>query len=274
MSLVVLPVVRAPPTLRLAVAATFHDEGYGYDVFGLHPPTLQRTLEACAPIYDRYFRVESDGIEHVPVDGPAILIANHGGVLPVDAAMLCFDVLRKLDPPRIPRPVSDHFVPTLPLVSTLFARCGAVSGTRANVAHLLDRGELIVIWPEGVTGPAKRCRDRYQIQAWRVGFAELAIRYRAPVVPVAMVGAEESWPLAIKLGIRWFGTPYLPIPAWPLPLPAHYRIYYGAPIHLDHGHVATDADDPAIVAAASVRVREVLEGLIRDLRMCRRGVFR
>ncbi len=267
------PIVHSPMSLaRLAVEATFHDEGYGYDIFGLHPPTLERTLEACAPIYDRYFRVSSRGIEHVPTDGPAILVANHGGVLPVDAAMLCFDILRKLEPPRIPRPVSDHFVPRLPLISTLFARCGAVSGSRANVARLLDRGELIAIWPEGVTGPAKRFRDRYQLQAWRVGFAELAIRHRAPVVPVAILGAEESWPLATKLRLRWFGAPYLPIPAWPLPLPVHYRISYGAPIHLDQ--LGADADDPAIVATAATRVRQVLESQIQDLRWSRRGIFR
>ncbi len=269
------PSAGAPTSLaRYATGAGFHDEGYGYDLFGLHPPTLVRMLEVCAPIYDRYFRVTSSGIEHVPIDGPAILVANHGGVLPVDAAMLCFDILRKLEPPRIPRAVTDHFVPRLPVISTVYARCGVVSGTRANVAHLLDRGELVAIWPEGVTGPAKRFRDRYQVQAWRVGFAELAIRHRAPVVPVAILGAEESWPLATKLGLRWFGAPYLPIPAWPLPLPAHYRIYYGAPIHLDHDHVAADADDPEIVGAAATRVRSVLEHQIADLRMARRGVFR
>jgi len=259
---------------RVAVEAPFYDEGYGYDVFGLHPPTLERVLEVGAPVYDRYFRVESHGIENVPTDGPAILVANHGGVLPVDAAMLCFDVLRKLEPPRIPRAVADHFVPRLPVVSRLFARCGAVSGTRSNVAHLLQRGELVVIFPEGVTGPAKRFRDRYRIQAWRVGFAELAIRHHAPVVPVAIVGSEESWPLAAKLGMRWFGAPYLPIPAWPLPLPTHYFIHYGAPFHFHFDHVTADADDPAIVATAAARIRAVVEHQLENLRMARRGVFR
>ncbi len=259
---------------RVAVESSFHDEGYGYDIFGLHPPTLARTLEVCAPLYDSYFRVRSDGIEHVPADGPAILVANHGGVLPVDAAMLCFDVLRRLEPPRIPRALADHFVPKLPVASTLFARCGVVSGTRANASCLLERGELLAIFPEGVSGPAKRFRDRYRIQGWRVGFAELAIRHRAPVVPVALLGAEESWPLATKLGMRWFGSPYLPVPAWPLPLPTHYRILYGKPIYLHRDHAVSDADDPDVVAAAAARVRDVLEHQIEDLRMVRRGLFR
>jgi 1-acyl-sn-glycerol-3-phosphate acyltransferase len=259
---------------RLVHEAPFHDAGHGYDVFGLHPPTLAAAVSAAAPLYDRYFRVDSQGIEHVPATGPAILVANHGGVLPVDAAMMCLDVLRRTDPPRIPRAIADHFVPRLPFVSTLFARLGVVSGTRANVRALLEQGELIAVWPEGVTGPAKRFKDRYRIQEWRVGFAELAIRYHAPVVPVAIVGAEESWPLAMKLrGLHVFGAPYLPVPATPIPLPAHYRLRYGEPRYL-HGGTHREADDPDVIAHAAARVRVALERLLDDTRCARRGVFR
>lgn len=259
---------------RLVHEAPFHDAGHGYDVFGLHPPTLAAAVSAAAPLYDRYFRVDSQGIEQVPETGPAILVANHGGVLPVDAAMMCLDVLRRTDPPRIPRAIADHFVPRLPFVSTLFARLGVVSGTRANVRTLLEQGELIAIWPEGVTGPAKRFKDRYRIQEWRVGFAELAIRYHAPVVPVAIVGAEESWPLAMKLrGLHVFGAPYLPVPVTPIPLPAHYRLRYGEPRYL-HGGAHREADDPDVIAHAATQVRVALERLLDDTRCARRGVFR
>jgi len=267
------PMSHAPlPAARVAIEAAFHDEGYGYDVFGLHPPTLARVLALGAPLYDRYFRVSSSGIEHIPSDGPVILVANHAGALPLDAAMLCFDVLRRTEPPRIPRAIADRFVPRVPLVGTLLSRCGAVRGTPLNVARLLARGELIAIWPEGTTGPAKRFRDRYRLQAWRVGFAELAIRYQAPIVPVSILGAEESWPVAGRLGVRWFGAPYLPFPAWPLPLPAHYHLRYGAPIYLRHR--AGEADEPAAVAAAAARVRDVLARQLEDMRAARRGIFR
>jgi 1-acyl-sn-glycerol-3-phosphate acyltransferase len=260
---------------RISNDAAFHDAGYGFDVFGLHPPALARAVAAAAPIYERYFRVDSRGIEHVPADGPAILVANHAGVLPVDGAMLCVDVLRNTRPPRIPRPVADHFVPRIPIIGTMFARFGVVSGTRANVRYLLDHGELLALWPEGVTGPAKPFHLRYRLQQWRVGFAELAIRHRAPIVPVAIVGAEESWPLAGKLtAFHAFGAPYLPIPLLPVPLPAHYRIRYGAPIRVDRGHIPDDADDPAVVAAAAEEVRRALQQLVEDTRIARRGVFR
>jgi 1-acyl-sn-glycerol-3-phosphate acyltransferase len=260
--------------VRLARQAPFHDAGHGYDVFGLHPPTLAAAVRAGAPLCDWYFRVESQGIEHVPAAGAAILVANHGGVLPVDAAVMCMDVLRRTEPPRIPRAIADHFVPRLPFVSTLLARLGAVSGTRGNVRTLLERGELVAIWPEGVSGPAKSFKERYRIKEWRVGFAELAIRHAVPVVPVAIVGAEESWPLAMKLrGLHVFGSPYLPVPATPIPLPAHYHIRYGEPIHL-HGGARREIDDPDVIANAATRVQVAVERLLDDALRARRGVFR
>jgi 1-acyl-sn-glycerol-3-phosphate acyltransferase len=262
--------VSAMPTNPL-----FYDEGYGFDVFGLHPASLAGAAAAAAPIYERYFRVDSRGAEQIPPEGPAILVANHGGVLPVDAAMLCLDVVRRTDPPRIPRAITDHFVRGLPLVSTLFARVGVVSGTRTNVKLLLERGELIAIWPEGVSGPAKPFSERYKLQRWRVGFAELAIRYRAPIIPVAIVGAEESWPIAARLrSLRVFGAPYLPIPASPLPLPARYYLRYGAPIYLDRECSSSDADDPELVTAGATRVRTALETLLESTLAARTGVFR
>jgi len=258
---------------RIAREASFHDAGHGFDVFGLHPPALASVVALSAPLYEHYFRVESGGIEHIPAKGGAILVANHGGTLPVDAGMLCLDVLRKTDPPRIPRAIADRFVPRLPIISTLFARLGVVAGTSTNVRRLLEDDELIVIWPEGVSGMAKRWRERYQLQDWNVGFAEHAIRHRTPVIPVAVLGPEESWPLAGKLrGFHAFGAPYLPVPAVPVPLPAHYRIQYGSPIRF--GALPADADDPAIVAEAADLVRRAVQQLLDDARHARRGIFR
>ncbi len=257
---------------RIAREAPFHDAGHGFDVFGLSPPVLADAVALSAPIYERYFRVDSTGIENVPTHGAAILVANHGGMLPVDAVMLCLDVLHKLEPPRIPRAIVDRFVPRLPLVSTLFARVGAVSGTATNVRYLLEHEELVAIWPEGVSGPAKRFRDRYKLQSWSSGFAEHAIRHGAPVIPVSILGSEESWPLAGKLrGFHGFGAPYFPIPAVPLPLPAHYRLRYGTPIVSKAP--PCDADDPVVVAELADDVRCILQQMLDDARNARRGVF-
>ncbi len=256
---------------RLLRDAPFHDAGHGYDVFGLHPPLLASAVAAASFLYTRYFRVKSSGAFRIP-DGPVILVANHAGVLPVDGAVLCLDVLVQTRPPRIPRPIADHFVPRLPLISTLFSRLGVVNGTRNNVRELLSRGELLVIFPEGVSGPAKEFRDRYRIQNWTVGFAELAIRHHATIVPVSILGSEESWPLLTKLGVHVFGAPYLPIPLSPVPLPVHYEIRYGTPMVFERSR--RDADDPRVVAAVADEVRAALEQGIADARVARRGLFR
>jgi 1-acyl-sn-glycerol-3-phosphate acyltransferase len=261
------------PTTVQRARNSFHDEGYGFDAFGLHPPTLERALAVGSPIYEHYFRVDSRGAENVPAHGPVILVANHGGVLPVDAAMLCYDVIRHT--PRIPRAISDHFVPRLPLVSTLFARLGVVSGSQINVRRLLERGELLVIFPEGARGPAKPFGLRYELQRWSVAFAEHAIRHRAPIVPVAIVGAEESWPIAARIrGLRMFGSPYFPIPASPVPLPARYYIRYGEPLHADRGHLYRDAHDPELVVRVAEDARAAVARLVAEALAERRGVFR
>jgi 1-acyl-sn-glycerol-3-phosphate acyltransferase len=249
----------------------FHDAGHGYDVFGLEPRAVQRAAALCRPIYRRYFRATSAGIEHVPTSGAAILVANHAGTLPVDGGMLWLDVLERTG--RVLRPVADFFVSSFPIVNTAFARVGVVGGIRGNVRRLLDDGELIAIFPEGVSGVAKPFRERYRLQAWRVGHAELAIRHRVPIVPVAIIGAEESWPIALRLRhIRAFGAPYLPIPASPLPLPVRYHFHYGIPIELGRDHPAEAADDPTAVSAAADRIRDALTDLIfAGLRARREG---
>lgn len=241
----------------------FHDAGHGFDVFGLDPRAVRRAATLCRPIHQHYFRVRSTGVEHVPRRGPAILVSNHAGTLPVDGAVLWMDVLEHTG--RIVRPIADLFVAGFPLVNTLFARLGVVNGTRANVRRLLDAGELLAIFPEGVSGVAKPFRDRYHLQRWNVGHAELAIRHRVPIVPVAIIGSEESWPVAVRVpGIRVFGAPYLPIPISPVPLPVPYRLYYGVPIDLAADFSPGDADDPAAVRDAATRVHDALEDLVYE----------
>lgn len=236
----------------------FHDEGHGYDLFGLHPPTAERIHRALWPFYRRYFRVASDGIENVPTTGAAILVANHGGALPIDSLMLWLDVNFRTD--RFLRVVADRFIPRLPFVGATFSRCGVVSGTRSNVRLLLERKELLAIFPEGTTGSAKPSERRYQLQDWRVGHAELALEFRIPIVPVAIIGAEQSWPVWFKMRWRIFGAPYLPVPRTPIPLPIEIEIRYGKPMLADDGRDA--ANDPARVAALAARTRTAVEQLL------------
>jgi 1-acyl-sn-glycerol-3-phosphate acyltransferase len=255
-------------------ALAFHDEGHGYDAFGLHPAWVGVVLALLRPLHQRWFRVSAHGIENIPREGAAVLVANHSGVLPFDGAMVCIDVLRRMTPPRVVRPVADVFVPKLPFVSTLFARGGVVAGTRGNARALLDQGELLLIFPEGTAGIGKPFRDRYHLQRWTVGHAELALRHRAPVVPVGIVGAEEQFPFVVRLPIHALGVPYLPLSPLPFPLPVHYHLLYGEPIALHQRFRPEDADDPDAVRAAAEIVKAAVERLIAEGRAARKGIFR
>lgn len=251
----------------------YRDAGHGYDNFGLHPDFVALGDLIGKPGYEYYWRVESHGAENIPADGPGILAANHSGTLPMDGAMLWVDVLRNTDPPRCSRPLADYFVASLPIVSTLFARCGVVGGSRGNARTLLEAGELVMIFPEGVPGIGKPFADRYQLQHWTKGHCEMAIRYQAPVIPVGIVGAEEQMPQIARIPVSG-PIPYIPIPATLVPLPTKYRIYYGEPIPFHEELSPEDADDPEIVRQAAARVKAAVQALLERGLAERKGIFR
>jgi 1-acyl-sn-glycerol-3-phosphate acyltransferase len=252
----------------------YNNAGHGYDAFGMHPDWLIAARGLGDFMYRRYFRVTAYGAESIPAKGAAFLVANHAGTLPIDAMLLCLDVLEHTDPPRMPRTVLDRFVPQLPFAGVLLSRLGAISGTQHNMRYVLEAGELCLTFPEGLAAIGKPFRERYKLQAWRVGHAEMALRHDVPVIPVAIVGAEEQWPQIGRISrIRLFGAPYLPIPASPIPLPVHYRIHYGTPINLrahcgGNPHLSAET-----VAHAAAITRAALEKLLGEALAARRGVF-
>lgn len=252
----------------------YRDAGHGYDVFGLEPTALKRAIALASVIHDRYFRVEAHGLHHVPRQGRAVLAANHSGLLPIDAAMIITNVFKHTHPPRIPRVIGDFFVPLLPIFGTLFSRVGMFAGSRANFRYLLETDELLLVFPEGTPGIGKRFSRRYQLQGWRVGHAELALRHRAPVIPVAVIGAEEAWPQLARIErFHAFGAPFLPIPAAPLPLPVKIHIHYGEPMALHERWDPDQADDPDVIDRAAELVRLEVESLIQHGLTTRKGVW-
>ncbi len=142
--------------------------------------------------------------------------------------------------------------------------------------RLLEAGELLLVFPEGTAGIGKPYWQRYELQAWHVGHAELALRHRAAVVPTAVIGAEEQLPQVgrVHRGAKLFGAPYLPVILTPLPLPVHYHIHYGAPINLHDRYDPEDSDDPEVLRAAANDVKCAVEDLIREGLATRPGVFR
>jgi 1-acyl-sn-glycerol-3-phosphate acyltransferase len=251
---------------------SFTDAGHGYDIFGLNKDYVAFGDAIVRWIYEDYFRVKSIDNHNIPASGAAILAANHSGTLPIDAMMIWEDVLRNTTPNRAVRSITDHFVPTLPFFSTLFARCGAVGGSRGNAQALLEAGELLSIFPEGVPGISKLYSKKYQLQTWRKGHCALSIRFRAPVIPVGIIGAEEQMPTIAHIPAPK-PLPDIPIPITPIPLPVRYYIIYGEPIAFHEEFSPEDADNPEIVLAAAARVKAAVEVLIARGLKERVGVF-
>ena len=251
---------------------------YGYDADGMSPFWMRRVLMPFALLYRYYFRVEVAGIENLP-EGRVIVIANHAGQLPFDAAMLGLALLMEARPPRIARGMGEYWIPQLPWVSVVAARTGTLVGTPQNCIHLLENGECVLAFPEGVRGMNKLFSQRYQLQRFGSGFMRLALETDTPIVPVAIVGSEEQHPSFANLeGLaRMFGAPALPITAtfpWlgPLglmPLPVKYRIYFGEPQRFD----GEASDEDAIIDAKVDAVKATIAGLLARGRREREGIF-
>lgn len=251
-----------PPALRdLAASLPLSDAGHGIDVFGLSRAGAYRGLAMTYWLYEHYFRVETHHIGRVPASGRVILASNHSGMLPLDAMMIAHDLIRHRQ--RAPRIAMDYFVPGLPWINLLLTRSGGFSGTRGNFHALLESDELVLVFPEGVPGIGKPFSERYQLQGWRQGHAELAIQHRAPVVPVCVIGAEEQWPQVARIeGVESLGLPYIPIPATPLPMPVKYHLWYGDPIPIPDLYTPEQAHDAGAVSEAAARIKAAVAALI------------
>jgi 1-acyl-sn-glycerol-3-phosphate acyltransferase len=229
-------------------------------------------------MYERWWRVQVEGTVNVPSHGPALMVANHAGIVPWDGIMMGTAILKEHPLPRYPRFLVLNWAFTLPYISFTLRKVGGVVASPYNAIRLLERGELVGVFPEGVKGAGKDWGDRYRLQRFgRGGFVEIALRTRAPIVPVAVVGSEEIHP---KIGessllARATGAPYFPItPTFPLlgplglvPLPSKWRIEFCEPIPTEqYGPEA--AEDRGLVFELSEQIRDVIqeklyEGLVK-----------
>jgi 1-acyl-sn-glycerol-3-phosphate acyltransferase len=252
---------------------------FGYDPWGLHPKTVRQGALLTLLLYRYYFRVETHGIEQVPRGG-VLLIANHAGQLPFDATMISAAMLLEAEPPRIVRGMAEYWVPQLPFVSEIAARGGAVAGTPETCREMLEAGEAVLAFPEGVRGMNKLYKDRYHLMRFGLGFMRLALEARVPIVPISVVGSEEQQPgLANWRGLgRALGMPAFPVtPTFPwlgplglLPLPVKYRLWFGAPLHFE----GSPSEEDAVIEERVEQVRQaILDGFGRGLE-ARHGVFR
>jgi len=253
-----------PEFQKRANAIEIRQNEYGYDSFGFHKGSLRYGAWVAKLLYRNYFRAETHGIENVP-PGRVLLVANHSGQLPFDALVIWASMFFEPDPPRVVRSMVEKFIPTMPFVSYLITRLGQITGTPENCRRLLVDDEAILVFPEGVRGISKPYTQKYQLQDFGLGFMRLALETDTPIVPIAVIGAEEQAPaINVKALAKLLGAPALPLtpipPFFPIvPLPVKYRLYFGEPLRFDG-----DPDDDDEVIGDKVRtVKNSIQSMIQ-----------
>ncbi len=254
-----------------------------FDDFGLDPGFEQRVKPVVEFLYRSYFRTTVEGIDNVPAEGRCIVVANHSGALPLDGLMLRAALRIEHKQKRDLRWLAEDFVYYLPFAGVFMNRVGAVRACPENAERLLEKESIVGVFPEGVHGIKKLFQERYRLQRFgRGGYIRLCLRMRAPIVPCAIIGAEESSPLLYRLeGLtELVGLPYFPItptfpflgPAGLLPAPTKWRMRFGEPINLDN-YGPEAADDHVLVGRLSERVRSSIQSMLDSGLRERRSVW-
>ena len=253
------------------------------DPWGRSERLRELTRRVYDPIYKHYFRVEWEHFDRLPEHGGALIVANHAGAIPPDAPAIMHGIEKELG--RRVYGLAESLFRTVPVVGTLWARGGGVAAHPDNAYRLLhDEGQLVLVFPEGTKATGKRFTERYQLHRFgRGGFVEIAMRAGVPVIPIAVVGAEEAMPIVFKSSrvAKLMGLPYFPVTAnmlmmGPLGLvgylPAKFRLRVLPPVHFD---VAPDQErySRSRVMDESERIRTTVQEALYDMLRTRRSVW-
>jgi len=234
-------------------------------------------------VYDRYFRIDVDGAQHVPAEGRALIVANHAGAFPYDGIMLKTAMRRALPAVRDVRWLAEDHWFYMPFLGSFLNRMGAVRACQENAERLLRQERLVAVFPEGAKGTGRLYKNRHKLQRFgRGGFVRLCLRTQTPIIPCVIVGAEESMPLLFRIEslAHLLGVPYIPItPTFPwlgplgvVPAPTKWQFIFGEPIRFDrHGPGA--ADDTVLVGRLTERVRATMQVMLDQASASRRSVW-
>jgi 1-acyl-sn-glycerol-3-phosphate acyltransferase len=275
-----------PRSLRESIArmarrlrGDYHEDEWGFD---------EEFAEAAYPffefLYDRWWRVEATGVGRVPAHGRAMLVANHAGALfPFDASMITGAIMKEHPLPRWPRFMVLDWAFSLPFLAPFMRKVGGVPADPYNATRILNSDGLMMVFPEGAKGTGKPFSERYRLQRFgRGGFVEIALRTRSPIVPVAVVGSEEIYPMVGNAGpiARVIGAPFVPVtPTFPwlgplglIPLPSRWRIEFCEPIDIS-SHPPEAAEDRRTVFEISEVVRETIQQALYENLVKRGSAF-
>lgn len=242
---------------------------FGFDPWGFNLKGIKDTIGISKFLYENYFRVEAFGLENIPKEGRCLIIGNHSGQLPIDGMLVGYSMLTNTKAPRAPKAMVERFFPTVPVIGNWLSSLGAVIGDPINCERMLEKEEAIIVFPEGVRGSGKIFKDRYKLQRFGHGFVHLAMRHNAPIIPVGIVGCEESIIsfADMKSLAKTLGVPYAPL-VIPFVFPTKVYIHFGEPIYFEND-VFTEHE----VQARVNKVKKAVKGLIEQGLDKRKSIF-
>lgn len=252
------------------------------DEFGYRLETFARWMPLFDFLYEDYFKVELRGIDNIPAEGRALLVGNHSGLLPIDGAMITIAMCHEHESPRRVRYLATDWFYQVPGLAEWVAETGQVRATKENATKLLDRGELVGIYPEGLRGVGKPYAERYRMMDFHPGFVQLAISTQTKLIPVATVGGDEIFPNIVNLKtvarivqmpffpVTW-AFPWLPFPYMFLPLPVRWMISIKEPIDL--GYPPEKATDKKLVLRLAREIQHDIQSDLNRLLRERKSTF-
>jgi 1-acyl-sn-glycerol-3-phosphate acyltransferase len=253
--------------LKRRVTGEYETDDWGYD-----PEVVDAVKPFFQFLYQRYWRVQVSGIENIPDEGRAFLVSNHSGQLPFDGSMVSLAVFNEHPAQRIVRTLYDSWFSSMPVISRLFVKLGQTSANEENGIRLLEQEQLVAVYPEGYKGIGKLYKDRYRLARFgQGGFVRMALQTGAPMIPVAVVGAEETYISLAKSDFiaRLIGIPYFPIsPTFPwlgllgfVPIPTKWYIDIGEPVVTDV-YPSESADNLMLVSQLTDQMRNRVQEMV------------
>lgn len=242
---------------------------YGYDAWGFNLKGIEPFVEAGRFFYEKYFRVETYGLENIPKDGRVLIIANHSGQLPIDAILLGYALITNQYSPRVPKGMYERFIPTIPFFSSLFSSWGGTLGDPENCIKMLENDEAVMVFPEGARGIAKPTKLKYQLQRFGNGYIYMAVKTKTPIIPVGIVGCEE---ILINYGNIDFISKLIKAPSFPtlfpFVFPSKVIMHFGEPIYFEG-----DIGREHIMEDMNKQVKSAVKELINEGLKKRKGIF-
>jgi 1-acyl-sn-glycerol-3-phosphate acyltransferase len=213
------------------------------DPWGFNLDLCEKALRTLVPLYRSYFKVRLFGAENIK-DHSYIVTSNHSGQIPLDAMLITIAFIMEVDPPRVLRAMIERFMAQLPFIGDLTAQTGSILGDRGNCQFLIENGESILVFPEGVRGISKNTPDYYKLKSFSQGFYRIALQKKTPILPVCVIGAEEMFPFVFhaKKLASILKLPSLPLSLNFLPLPSPIDIYIGPEIPIPENLEVEAAD--------------------------------